>query len=164
MNLTHTIFCHIKKLKHKRALRTSLTVLGLSTLCLLMFETGVAVGQQQNVHGHNWQEHYADNFLGATESGGRYADFRPMAAPNMGGHGFAGQVLMNDGHNLTMTCTGGLERLVLINDRTLIKHCADTVPANAITADHRVTVIGTPDDDGRTVAKFIRVEPLSTCP
>jgi hypothetical protein len=164
MSLSHKICCQLKKLSRKQALRTSLTVLGVSALCLLMFEAGVAVGEQRHDHGLHWQEHYVTNFLGGPEASGQFASFRPMPAPEMGGHGFAGQVLMNDGENLTMTCTGGVERMVLINDRTMIKHCSDTVPANVITPEHRVTVIGAPDNDGRTVAKFIRVEPLKSCP
>ncbi len=76
-----------------------------------------------------------------------------------GGHGAVGKIVKIDLPILTMLGSDNIEKTILIDDDTNIRMTRDVLSANKLTIDQYITVLGSPNDDGQIVAKFIRIIP-----
>ncbi len=135
-----------------------ITALGVLVAALLVFWLGTVVGYRQAEFSSRWAGHYADVF--GTMHG-------PFAFPGFGRdaddinttNGAIGTVMSVNLPTVAVKNPNEAEKVVLISPKTVIrKFRAAGTTTDIRTGDFLVTV-GTPDDDGRIVATFVRIMP-----
>ncbi len=63
-----------------------------------------------------------------------------------------------------MTGNDAVEKIVLIDNTTVIRRFHDTLTAQDLQVDNGVLIIGTPNAEGKIEAKLIRVMPKPIAP
>lgn len=135
--------------------------IGILIILLLVFGIGMSVGFKKANFSFQWGENYHRNFGGPRE--GFMRDFSGMDF--MGGHGVAGQIIKIDipaesGQViLTMKGKDGIEKAVVVNEKTEIRRLMETIKPSDLKTDDFIVVIGQPTKAGQIEAKFIRVMP-----
>jgi hypothetical protein len=116
-----------------KTFRGALIGLGIAAAAFLLFWGGMEIGERKTQFGCKWGENYYRNF---GDGGPRPSDrgwFRPGAnGPTMSGHG------------------------AFAHD-AVIKRDRETITAADLKIGDDVMAFGTPDDQGRITANFVRV-------
>ena len=124
------------------------------------------VGEKKARFSYRWAESYHKNFGGPR--GGFFGNWQrlPLAPGDFTAvHGIFGQIIQvpvadQNGQTILVIKGGdGVEKVVLVNDNTLIKRIRDTVKPADLKVDDYIVVIGEPNDSGQIEAKFIRLMP-----
>jgi len=128
--------------------------IGLTVLLLLTFQGGIFVGFHKASMAYQFDERYRGAYGSHFRSGpfGLPQDDFPEA------HGAAGRVLSVSLPTIVIEDKNS-ERIVLLNDETVIRKDRDKVGAETIMANDFVVVIGAPNEKQEVVAKFIRMLP-----
>jgi len=146
-------------LKSDRFIRV-LAAIGFVIIALVIFDAGVAVGFHKASFAHDWEENYTRNF-GAPGSFGLPA----RGIPNP--HGAAGTIVSVDLPTFVIAGPNENEKIIRIDDDTIIRNNAGMMDADDIEAGTFATVIGAPQSGtGEITARLIRImpEPASTTP
>jgi len=109
-------------------------------------------------------------FRGGMEIGYMKASFRYQADQNYhldslpnnfsGAHGVSGKVVSINLPNLVVADRDGTEKVVEIEDETIIRKAHDTITASLLATGDFIVVIGEPNENTQIIeAKFIRVMP-----
>ncbi len=128
---------------------------GVIIILLLVFELGKIVGFKKANFSYRWGENYHQNFGGPRE--GFFKDF--SGRDFIGAHGVFGQIMKIDGSTLVIKGQDDVEKIVLVNDKTVIERFRETVKITDLKVDDYIVVIGEPNDAGQIEAKFIRIMP-----
>jgi len=126
-------------------------------LLLLAFKTGMVVGFRKADFSYRWGENYHRNFAGPR--GGFFKDF--FDRNFIDAHGTFGQIIKIDGSTLIIKGHNDVEKMILINDNTVIKRLKETIKIFDLKVDDYIVVIGEPNAAGQIEAKLIRVLPQS---
>ena len=135
-------------------------------IVILIFCIGMFVGEKKAGFSYRWAESYHQNFGGPR--GGFLGDWQklPLSPGDFTAvHGLFGQIIQvpvadQNGQTILVIKGGdGVEKVVLVNDNTLIKRIRDTVKPADLKVDDYIVVIGEPNDSGQIEAKFIRLMP-----
>jgi hypothetical protein len=133
----------------------SIFLASLVTLCLLVgvFQLGVIVGYRKAMFSYRWAETYHQNF------GGPRQGFIPNAHTEafFGGHGTGGSILRIDGNEISLRGDDGIERVVVLTDRTYIRRGPQPAKKEDLQLNEKIVVIGRPTDQGKMEATFIRL-------
>jgi hypothetical protein len=132
-----------------------LIILGL-LIVLLIFRTGMTVGERKCGFSMKWNDNYHQNF--APQKPG----MRPglmMDNDLLEASGANGQIIKIDGYVLILKSLDNVEKAVLVNDKTVIMRFRDAIAIKDLLLDEEVVVIGEPNEAGQIEAKFIRVLP-----
>ena len=147
-------------------------------IILIVFGLGTFVGFRKANFSYRWGENYHQNFAGPR--GGFFDDFGGRDFINA--HGVIGQIIKIDpstgsthsnnsgqagspqassGQAATLVIKGmdNIEKIVLIEDGTIIERLRETLKPANLKVDDTVVVIGQPNDAGQIEAKFIRLMP-----
>ena len=139
-------------------------------ILLIVFGLGTFVGFRKANFSYRWGENYHQNFAGPR--GGFFGDFGGKDFINA--HGVIGQIIKIDpstgstsspqassGQAATLIIKGmdNIEKIVLIEDDTIIERLRETLKTTDLKVDDTVVVIGQPNDAGQIEAKFIRLMP-----
>jgi len=136
------------------------TILGLVIFiaALLIFGTGVFVGEMKARFSYQWAENYHRNFGGP--SGGFMGNLRLPPPPDnefVEGHGTFGQIIKIGDSDFVIKGQDNVEKVVIINKDTVINIGRETITKADLKIGEQVVVIGSPNDQGQIDAKLIRV-------
>ncbi len=131
---------------------------------LLIFLAGMRVGELKAWFSYRWAESYSANF-------GEGANVPPHGGPMMGirprlpgrffnGHGVYGEIMRVEGKRILVKDRDGSEKIVVITDKTTIRRGPVDISPKDVRPDQAIVVIGTPTDDGKVEASFIRLFPM----
>ncbi len=131
-----------------------LSALGAAAL-IFVFGLGIFVGARQADFSFRWAEAYHQNFAGP--AGGFLDNLRcgEFIQPN----GVFGQLININGNILTIDGKGNAEKVILTNDKTIIKFQNQTLKVSDLKIDDNIVIIGSPNDAGQIIASLIRVMP-----
>ncbi len=130
--------------------------LGVAVAVIAVFQAGVFVGFRKAGFSYRLGDNYYRAFDGGRR-GGPVPGLRPGEFPDA--HGAAGRIVKIDPPTFVMEGDDRLERIVVMNDDTVIRRFRDTIAPGDLQPDDYVVVIGSPDDQSRISAKLIRVLP-----
>ena len=127
---------------------------------ILIFSAGIFIGGAKARFSYRWAENYHQNFAGP--GGGFVGDWRkmpPMPMPDnfIDSRGAFGNIIKIDTSNFVIKERGDVEKVIVINDNTVIKNAGNTVKIDELKVGDSVVVIGSPNDQGQINAEFIRV-------
>jgi hypothetical protein len=138
----------------------ALRVVACAIVLLLVFKTGVIVGERRSGFSARWGDNYHRNFAGPREGFGGFYEKKEY----IDAHGVFGQILKVDGAALVITGKDGAEKIVVINSETKIKKFKENVMKETLKVDDVVVVVGEPNDAGQIEAKLIRLMPPPPSP
>lgn len=132
-------------------------LLGLLAFFLLglVFKTGEMVGARKADFSYRWSDNYHKNFGGPKQGfmqGFRDRDF-------IEANGVVGQIIKIASSTVAIKGRGDIEKIILINQDTVIKNLQETVFSESLKVDDMVVIIGEPNNQGQIEAKLIRVMP-----
>ncbi len=138
-----------------------IAVLGILVIALAIFWAGMAVGYRQAQFSSRWGDHYRETF------GGPSSPFMmPFSVSDNDdirtANGAAGQVI---GINLPRIAVKGpdeAEKIVVLGSDTVIRRFRDPATTTDIALGDMMIAIGSPDEQGRIVATFVRIVPPPT--
>lgn len=121
---------------------------------VLIFSAGVKVGTLKARYSYQWADNYHKNFAGP--KGGFLGDWRKFPAGDfIGGHGAFGEVIELNDSGFVIKGRGDIEKIIVTTDDTVVKKGRQTVEDGLKVGD-RVTIIGSPNEEGQIEAKLIR--------
>ena len=144
----------INKLTQSKSLKIVLACIGIFIIVIFIFEIGEVVGFHEATFSHHFGDNYHDIFgePSMMHPFGSHGDF-------VSGHGASGKVVKVDLPTLVIADTSNVEKVVSLNDDTIIRRMRDTITAKDIATGDTVVVFGSPNDTGSIDATFIRIVP-----
>ena len=147
---------NIKKVVESKKFKIALSVFGGLIIAMLIFQAGIFVGFHRAIFGRDWDKNYSSNFGGMRPGpsmiGGMY-DRLPNA------HGAIGRIIKADLPTIIVLDKDETEKVVLVNDDTIIRSLDGSNNTASLKIDSYVVVIGSPNESGQIEAKFIRITP-----
>jgi hypothetical protein len=125
---------------------------------IMIFVLGTFVGANRAKFSYKWAENYHKNFSGPRQ--GFFNDWRrpPIFPDNfIEGHGIFGEIIKINDNGFVIKDRGDIEKVVLIDEKTIIKDRMKNVGKDELKVGVRAVVIGSPDEQGQIQAKLIRV-------
>jgi hypothetical protein len=132
-----------------------LFVIGGLLAILLIFNIGMNIGFRKAEFSYEWGDNYYKNFAGP--SGGFINDFGHDDF--IQAHGVFGQIIKIDGLNLIINSNEKTEKIILINNDTIIRRFRDSLKSADLKVNDFLVVIGQPNEAGQIEAKLIRLMP-----
>ncbi|MDE2031353.1 MAG: hypothetical protein KGI58_03810 [Patescibacteria group bacterium] len=120
----------------------------------IIFQAGVFVGFHKAQFNENWGRHYENNF-GPRSKG--MLGHMPGQFPT--GHGTIGKIVKVDLPNIIVVDSDNVEKVIVVDKDTSIISMGENMTTNDLKVDGHVVVIGSPNDQGQIIAKFIRIMP-----
>lgn len=143
-----------KILQSKTFAGIMIAIIALAIL-LLGFKLGTVVGARKADFSCRWSDNYHQNFGGPQKGFLQGLGDKDFIEAN----GTFGQIIKIDGSTLVVKGRNDMEKVVLVNDATVIKSFQDTIKAADLKVDSLVVIIGEPNAAGQIEAKLIRVMP-----
>lgn len=145
----------IKVLYANKSLRYGLYIVGGLLVVGIIFQVGLFMGYHKASFGRDFGNHYERNFgMNRDDSfGGMMSGKFPTA------HGAYGEVLTVALPNFVIEDREGVEKNIVISDKTLIKNGLENASSSSIKVDDEVIVLGEPNEQGQIEAKLIRIMP-----
>jgi hypothetical protein len=140
-------------------LTLTIVAIGSAAVIIFSFGVGVYVGQERAKFSFGWAESYHRNFGGPMM--GTSGNF--PAKEYINAHGIYGTILSVNGTIIIIKGQDAVEKTVLISEKTTVRNSDTLLKAADLKAGDLIVVIGSPDDQGRVKADFIRIIP-STIP
>jgi len=128
-------------------------------IILLILGLGIFIGSTKARFSYRWAENYHKNFGGPRQGfmGGAPGfpdrDF-------IEGHGAFGEIIKINDSDLVIKGKDEVERIITISNETTIKKARKNIKKEDLKVGDFITVIGSPDSQGRIAAKLIRVFPF----
>ena len=145
-----------EKFFESKPFKIGLVVIGVVIVLLITFKLGEFIGFRKASFSYRWAENYQHNFAGPR--GG----FMPMGFSDkdfMEANGSFGKIIKNNGTTIVINSRNNIEKVISLNNSTIIKKFADDIKPADLKPDDFIVVIGEPNDQGQINAKFIRVLP-----
>jgi len=130
-------------------------IIGAFVVLLFVFGAGMLVGFKKADFSFKWGENYHQNFGGPKR--GILNNF--SGNDFISGHGVFGRIIKIDDSTLVIDDRQDIEKIVVIRNDTIIKKFQETIKLTDLKVNDYIIVIGEPNSDGQTEAKFIRVLP-----
>lgn len=147
----------IKKITQSKVLIIVALIAGFIAILAFVFQVGVFVG----FHKASFLFKNGDNFYKAY--GNR--DNRMMGGMGMlkdelsGGHGAIGKIVKIELPNLVVLGPDNIEKIIITSTTTSVREARNEKSIGDLSLDNFITVLGTPNEQGQIVAKFIRILP-----
>lgn len=137
-----------------KTFRNVLYVIGIVLAALLIFRAGISVGYRKANFSYRWGENYHRNF-----GGPRGGFMRGMRGDDFANpHGAFGKIIKLELPQITIQDRDA-EKIVIVDDNTVIRRFRDTVEPKDLRLDDFVVVVGSPNGQGQVEAKLIRLMP-----
>ena len=120
---------------------------------LLIFRLGVFVGQRQADFSYRWSENYHQAFGGPKRGFMQDLSGRDFIA----GHGNVGVVIKIENNLIIIKDPENTEKIIETDGQTEILQGRDIIALNQIKIDDRIIVLGSPQDNGKILARLIRI-------
>ena len=150
----------IKKISESNTTKRILIGIAAFIVTLLIFRAGMFVGFMKAGFSYKFGDTYYRTFNGE-HSGKNGAPLEVFFKDDMmiGGHGVIGKVIKIDLPNIMIEGSDNVEKVVEVNDETIIKRFRDSASIKDIQVNDTLVVIGSPDSKGQITAKLIRLLP-----
>lgn len=149
---------NIKEYIQSQSFRGILIGIFIAIIALVIFQSGVAVGERKASFAHRFGDNFERNFR--DPRGGGFMQRGLPGGVNMpSGHGAVGEVVSIALPLVVVAGPDNLEKTVVVTDTTEIREFRDTISANELTVGDFIIVLGTPNDEGQVDAKLIRLAP-----
>jgi len=123
-------------------------------MALIIFQAGVAVGFRKASFIH----HFGDNYYRAFDA--RPGQFSVMLrGDSVAAHGAAGRIVSISLPTFVVSGPDDLEKIVVVQDDTLIRHPGGNLTVEDLRVDNFVVVLGESNDNAQIEAKLIRILP-----
>ena len=136
-------------------LKIVILVLVIVGAVMVIFATGVWVGQLRAQFSFQWAENYHYNFGGPKK--GILGNLPSADFTNS--HGIYGTIVMLNKGSLIVTDDDHKEKTAIISPTTTLVNNVGAITSSDIRIGDQVVIIGQPNDQGQIEAKFIRVLP-----
>lgn len=145
----------LNKIFQSNTFRGAILGIGAVIILLLVFKTGMIIGTKKADFSCRWSDNYHRNF------GGPRGGFMPGLGDRdfIESNGTFGQIIKIDGTNLVIKGRNDVEKVVIVDNNTVINRFNDTVKLTELKIDDDIVVIGEPNQQGQIVAKLIRIMP-----
>ncbi|MDB5238868.1 MAG: hypothetical protein JWO00_203 [Candidatus Parcubacteria bacterium] len=137
-----------------------IAVFGILVVALAIFWLGTVVGSRHAEFSSRWSNHYAENFGGMRS---------PFAMPSGSGspgddrldasNGAVGTVMSVNLPNIAVKNQSEAEKVIVVGSTTIIRKMRSPATVTDIRVGDFLVTVGTPDDQGRIVATFVRIMP-----
>jgi hypothetical protein len=144
---------NIKNLSDSKNIRTILISIGVLVILLVVFATGIKIGEHRARFAGEFGDNFERNFIGPR--GGMMGEPRMM--PNT--HGAVGQILSIKLPEFVVSGPDNLEKTVLVATSTLVRQFQQNITGADLKTGDDVIIIGNPNANGQIEAKLIRVLP-----
>lgn len=148
------------KIFQSKTFKTGIFILVGLLVFLFIFKLGLVVGFKKANFSYKWGENYHRNFAGPRQGFFRGFSDREF----IDAHGVFGQIIKIDDSDLIIKGRDEIEKIVLVNEKTLIKSFRETIKLTDLKIDDYVVIIGEPNESGQIEAKFIRLVPPNRPP
>lgn len=145
----------LNKFFQSKGFKLSVLIICGLIIVLTAFWAGLFIGFRQARFSFAWGENYHRNFSGPK----RMLPFDFNARNFIPPHGVFGQIIKIDGSTLVIKGADAIEKLVTVNENTIIQKFRDQIQLNDLKVDDEIVVIGEPNDLGQIEAKLIRLLP-----
>lgn len=122
---------------------------------LVVFKAGMIVGIRKADFSCRWSDNYHNNFGGPKNGFLKGIGDKDFIDAN----GVSGQIIKIDGSNIAIKGRDNVEKIISVDDSTVIVRFKDTIKIANLKVDDYIVVIGEPNDSGQIIAKFIRILP-----
>jgi len=147
-----------EKQKNRDILKWIIIGLAGFVVVVLIFGAGMFVGAMKANFSYRWAEQYHKNFAGP--QAGFFGDWRmPPFSDFIEGHGTVGEIIKIEGNNLIVKGRENIEKIVLVNEKTVIKSGFKDIKISDLKVGDMIVIIGSPNEQGQIEAKLIRVFP-----
>jgi len=132
----------------------------IAIIALVIFQSGVAVGERKASFAHRFGDNFERNFR---DPRGGFMQQKMLGGENMpGGHGAVGEIV---GISLPLIVVAGpdnLEKTIVVESNTEIREFRDSITADKLKVGDFIIVLGAPNSEGQVGAKLIRLAPPPT--
>lgn len=146
----------IKKWSESKSLKAVIITIVTLAVFAFIFQAGVFVGFHKASFlfksGDNFYRNFGDRG-GMMGRGGMFSD------EFTGGHGASGKIVRIELPNIVVLGQDNIEKVVVTDSKTDIREGRSNSSLEKLKVDEFITVIGSPNDQGQVLAKFIRVMP-----
>jgi len=148
-----------EKLKNRDWLKWLLLGLIACVILLSVLALGIFIGEGKARFSYRWAENYHKNFGGPR---GGFMGGAPGFPDRdfIEGHGAFGEIIKINDSDLVIKGKDDVERIITISNETTIRKARENIKKEDLKVGDFITVIGSPDSQGRIAAKLIRVFPF----
>lgn len=141
--------------KNKDILKWIIVGLLSFVVVILIFSVGMHVGGSRAKYSYRWAESYHTNFAGPRS--GFFGNWRAFPRGDfISGHGAFGSIIELNDTGFVIQGRGDVEKVIIITSDTIIKQGRETIE-DGLKVGGKVTIIGSPNDEGQIEAKLIRI-------
>lgn len=152
-----TYITKLKEFVETQNFKRALKVVGILAVTLFIFQAGVSVGFRKASFYGEFGNNFRKNF-GEQKGGSRGMVGRDI--PNA--HGIIGGVIDVSLPTIVVAGDDGVEKIVSIGEKTLIRRFRDNIRAEEIVIGDSVVIVGAPGREGMINATLIRIMPTSS--
>ena len=134
-----------------------LIVLAVIVVLVFVFTLGLFAGHEKGRFSRNWGENYCGNIIGPGGHGG--FGMMDFDRPGFNARSGLGQIIKIDGNSLVIKDQAGVEKTILVTDKTLIMENRQNVNLSDLKADDKIVVIGRSNSQGQIEPTLIRILP-----
>lgn len=126
-----------------------------ATVVMASFQVGVSIGERKAKFSHRFGDSFERNFRGPDGWGmrGPDEDFMP------GGHGAVGEIVSLALPTIVVSGPDKLEMTIVLDEETVVRRFREEIQAADLKVGDHIVTLGEPDEEGRILAKLIRVLP-----
>ena len=149
-----------KKIIESKKFRNLIIGIAFFLILIIVFQLGIFVGIKKAEFSERLGQNYGRIFDNNGQSPMMNNIFNGIPFDNLpGGHGAIGTVVKVSSSTLVVAEPNNIEKIVLIEDETLIRKFRENIKPSDIAVGDSVSVIGEANNDSKIEAKFIRVMP-----
>ncbi len=147
----------LKNISKSKNFKTAIIFFGALIILLVTFKIGEFVGFRKANFSYQWGENYHRNF------GGPRGGFFPGAGRDlsdkdyMNANGTYGSILKIDGSTILVSGADNAEKSIVVSNKTIIRNGRENIKITDLKVDDKITIVGSPNDQGQIEAKLIRV-------
>ncbi len=134
-------------------------IIGLAgfVIVILIFSLGMFVGGLKARFSYRWAEQYHKMFAGPRR--GFFGDWQilPPPADFIESYGNFGEIIKIKENEFVIIGRGNIEKVILINDKTIIKKGREMIKKENLKVGDWVVIIGLPNEEGKIEAKLVRI-------
>lgn len=149
----------LKQITESKKIKILIVSIILSAILFGAFQAGVFIGFHKASFlfksGDNFYKSFGernDKVVDSMSIGGRM--FKDEFS---GGHGAVGKIIKVNLPNIILIGPDNIEKIIVVSENTSIRYGRQTSSINSLNTDQNISVLGTPDNEGRIIAKYIRI-------
>lgn len=137
--------------------------IGALVAALCIFQAGIFVGYHKAAFSYRFGDNYHRTFGSPEGRGmgmmdrGEFPGFPPGEFTPA--YGVTGTIIKVSLPTVIVAGTDKVEKIVVVNEKTMLRHFREDVKASDLKAGDTIVVIGSPNDSAQIEAKFIRILP-----